>query len=120
MRLHWRELKILWLSDAGSAIEQAMLDSGRNLQADVIVAGCHDSDLSLGDDFVAAVQPRVIVMDDTDHPESLGPGSRQIQHWRDAGIMVIRQSEEGAVSLRPENNAWVIRSFLSDNVRRIK
>ena len=120
MRLHWRELKILWLSDAGSAIEQAMLDSGRNLQADVIVAGCHDSDLSLGDDFVAAVQPRVIVMDDTDHPESLGPGSRQIQHWRDAGIMVIRQSEEGAVSLRPENNAWVIRGFLSGNVRRIK
>ncbi len=120
MRLHWRGWKVLWLGDAGFATEQIMLDSARDLQADVIVCGSHRSDLSMGDDFVEAVGPRVIILDSDSHADEVRRNSLQVQHWRKAGITVFEQSACGAVSLRPEDGSLLIEAFLNGQVVRLE
>ncbi len=120
MRLHWGKWKILWLSDAGSVAEQAMLESGRDLSADVIVAGRHRSDLSMSDAFVEVVSPRAIVIDNDTHPEGEGFSPQQIRSWRDAGITVFDQSECGAVSIRPDDESLHIEGFVNGHQLRLK
>ena len=120
MRLHWKGWKILWLSDAGMVAEQAMLESGHDLTADVIVAGRHRSDLCLTDAFVEAVAPKVIIIGNDQHPEGERVSTRQLQQWREAGIAVFDQSECGAVSLRPEGEALRIEGFVSGRELRLK
>ena len=97
-----------------------MLGSGVDLQADVIVAGRHRSDLSLTDEFVAAVKPRAIIIGNDAHPEGERFDGHQIEAWRDAGITVFDQSTCGAVSLRPEGEVLVIEGFVDDQLLRIK
>ena len=117
---HGFSREILWLSDAGSAAEQAMLESGQDLRADVIVAGSHRSDLSLTDDFVAAVNPRAIIIDNDAHPEGEGFSPQLIQSWRNAGITVFDQSACGAVRIRPDDKSLLIEGFVNGAELRLK
>jgi len=120
MRLHWQGWKILWHSDAGSVVERAMLESGRDLRADVIVAGSHSSDLSLGDAFIEAVAPRVIIIGNDDRSEGRRMDDQRIRHWRESGIEVFEQSECGAVILTPEEEGLTIEGFLDGRKLRLK
>jgi competence protein ComEC len=113
LRLHWHGWRILFLSDAGWRTERAMLESGRDLGADVIVAGRHRHDSSLGDAFLAAVQPRAIVAGHADFP----PEERVPAAWQaaceNAGIRVFHQGRTGGVTLVPgEDGSLTIRGFL--------
>lgn len=98
-RLHWRDRKILFTGDAGRLSEQALLESGIDLRADVIVAGLHESELSLTEAFVAAVNPQVIVIPRPAGCEmdlyrtSLG------KWWRKEGVEVIDQMETGGLTV---------------------
>jgi ComEC/Rec2-related protein len=112
-RLHWHGWRILFLSDAGLRTERAMLESGRDLGAEVIVASRHRQDASLGDAFLAAVKPRAIVAGHADFP----PEERVPAAWQaaceEAGIRVFHQGRTGGVTLVPrEDGALVIRGFL--------
>ncbi len=60
-RMHWRGWTWLWTSDAGSDIEEALLDAGVDVSADVIVAGRPSASSSLDEAFLSAVSPRVVV-----------------------------------------------------------
>lgn len=113
MRLHWQGWKILLLGDAGMAIEQRLLAAGDDLTADVVIAGRPRNGLSLGDDFLKAVQPRAIVIGRDDSPGVQAIDERRRAHWRDAGIKVFEQSRCGAVILRPEDQGLRIEGFLS-------
>lgn len=113
LRLHWRGWRILFLSDAGWRTERAMLESGRDLGADVIVAGRHRHDSSMGDAFLAAVKPRAIVAGHADFP----PEERVPAAWQaaceNAGIRVFHQGRTGGVTLVPgEDGTLTIRGFL--------
>lgn len=103
-RLHWRGWKLLFTSDAGVGTEQKMLASGRDLQADVIIAGRHRTDLSLGDRFLDAVRPQAIVASHADFPvaEKLDPGV--VAFWKSRGIRVIHQGLSGGVTLRGDDD----------------
>jgi len=112
-RLHWHGWRVLFTADAGMATERKMLASGEDLQADVIVAGRHARDASLGEDFLAAVKPKVIVAGHADFPEA----ERVPEGWMEAcerrGMRVFHQGRTGAVMLVvEENGALVVRGFL--------
>jgi ComEC/Rec2-related protein len=113
VRLHWQGWRILFLSDAGWRTERAMLESGRDLGADVIVAGRHRNDSTMGDPFLAAVNPRAIVAGHADFP----PEERVPAAWQaaceNAGIRVFHQGRTGGVTLVPgEDGTLVVRGFL--------
>lgn len=99
-RVHWREWKILFTSDAGVATELAVLDAGVNVSADVIIAGKHGEDLRLCDRFLDAVRPSAIIASHSDFPaaEKLDPS--EVSYWKSRGIEVFHQGDSGAVTLR--------------------
>lgn len=100
LRLHWSGWKILFTSDAGPGTENALIESGADLRSDVIIAGKHSGDLGLGDAFLNAVAPKIIVASNVDFPKERRVDPRQIEFWKSLGIAVIDQRETGAVTLR--------------------
>jgi len=99
-RLHWHGWKMLFTSDAGMRTEMKMLDSGKDLSADIIIAGHHRTDLSLCEPFLNAVHPQVIIATNSQFPveERRDPGT--MDYWRSRGIKVIDLSKSGGVTLR--------------------
>jgi len=112
-RLHWRGRRVLFVNDAGWKTERRLLDAGLDLRADVLVAGRHRTDGSLGDEFLAAVSPRAIIAGDAGFPpeERLDPA--KASRWRQLGIAVFDQRETGGVTIRPDEDQLRIEGFLN-------
>jgi len=112
-RLHWHGWRVLFLSDAGWGIERAMLRSGRDLSADVIVAGRHRNDSSMGDAFLAAVKPKAIVAGHADFPSQERIPIRWLEDCERSGIRVLHQGKTGAVTLVPGKDGGLeLRGFV--------
>ncbi len=109
-RITWRRWKFLLTSDAGVATELEMLASGRDLTADVIIAGHNDGDESLSDAFLDAVQPQLIIASHAEFPESENLDPRTVAHWESRGIQVIHQGESGGVTVHvdPSGNLHLL------------
>jgi beta-lactamase superfamily II metal-dependent hydrolase len=119
-RLHWRGWRILFLSDAGWGIERAMLESGRDLSADVIVAGRHRNDSSMGDAFLDAVKPQAIIAGHADFPYAERIPARWAADCESRGIRLFHQGKTGAVSLVPgEDHSLELRGFLDGSSLRL-
>ena len=103
-RLRWRGWKLLFTSDAGVGTERKLLDQGADVSADVIIAGRHSSDSSLGDEFLDAVNPQAIIASDASFPasEKLPPGT--VDYWKSRGIRVCDQAATGAVTVRVDDD----------------
>ena len=106
--MHWKGWKILWLGDAGRLSEAAMLASGVGLNADVIIAGLHETDFSLTPDFLEAVDPQAIVIG-----RSAGCGmdsirSMQRGKWEKKGIRVFLQQETGGLTVTPGTDGSLV------------
>lgn len=99
-RLHWRGWRILFTNDAGLRTERILLETGRDVAADVIVAGRHRTDLSLGDAFLQAVNPRAIIASNSNHPPSERLPEATSSYWKSRGITVFDQARTGGVTLR--------------------
>lgn len=102
-RLHWRGWKLLLTSDAGLGTELELLDGNKDVRADVILAGRHRDDLTLGDRFLDAVDPQVIVASHADFPVSERLKPETVDYWRSRGIQVVHQGEAGGVTLRVDD-----------------
>jgi competence protein ComEC len=120
-RLHWHGWRVLFMADAGLATERAMLEAGGDLQADVIVAGRHRNDASLGVDFLAAVQPKAIIAGHADFPEAERVSEDWMTDCEQLGTRVFHQGRTGAVTLVvEEDGSLVIRGFLDDSELRLR
>jgi len=120
-RLHWHGWRVLFLSDAGWTTERALLESGLDLSADVIVAGRHRHDSSMGDDFLAAVKPRAIVASHTDFPSEERIPPRWAAHCEEIGIHLFHQGKTGAVSLAlGAEGSLELRGFLDHSELRLR
>ncbi len=114
-RLHWRGWRILFASDAGMGTELVMLDRGRDVSADVIIAGRHRDDLTLCDPFLDAVNPRAIIASNPPFPAAERLSQATVEYWTSRGIGVIDQGRHGGVTMTiNRNGALVIDGFLTD------
>jgi len=80
--------------------EQKLLDGGFDIAADVIIAGHHRSELALGDRFLEAVNPQVIIASNAQFPAEEKLDSNKIAYWQSRGIKVFDQAATGGVTLR--------------------
>jgi len=99
-RLHWHGWKLLMTSDSGYKTERALLASGKDLSADVIIAGRHRRDPSLGDEFLAAVNPQAILASHSLFPAEERLAPKQVDYWRSRGLKVVNQGDAGGVTVR--------------------
>jgi len=100
VRLDAGETRILFLSDAGPATQEWLLEHQRGeLRADVLVAGRHHSGMSIGSEFVEAVLPRVIVGTASSFPPSEAPDPSWEAWLAERKIPLVRQDVAGAVRI---------------------
>lgn len=119
-RLHWHGWKILLVSDAGVGTERKLVASGRDLSADVIIAGHHARDLSLGDAFLERVRPLAIIASNHRYPTVERLDSKQASFWRQRGIQVFDQAQTGGVSLVPaDTGELVLSGFVDHSIARL-
>jgi competence protein ComEC len=120
LRLHWQGWRILFLGDAGWSTERALMDSGTDLSADIVVAGRNRHDSSLGDDFLAAVNPRAIIASHVDFPSEERIPPRWAAHCQDLGIRLFHQGKTGAVTIRlGKDGSLELRGFLDGEALRL-
>ncbi|MEP2776935.1 MAG: ComEC/Rec2 family competence protein [Luteolibacter sp.] len=114
--LNWAGWKILWLGDAGRLSEVAMLESGVDLKADVIVAGLHESDISLTQNFVHNVSPQAIVIPRRAGIEMDGFRGRQRRLWEKAGVKTMDQALTGGLTVSVGSGGkLVFEGFVDDS-----
>ena len=120
-RLHWRGWKLLFTSDAGMGTELEMLDAHLDVSADVIIAGRHESDATLCDRFLDAVNPQAIVASHADFPPEERLKPQTVEYWRSRGIKVIHQGAAGGVTLRVDDSGNLrLEGFADQSVMILK
>lgn len=113
-RIHWRGWKILMMSDAGLGIEEQMAASGKDLSADVIVAGRNRHTSSLGDELLDAVKPKAIVVSHSEFPVEERFPEDQAAYLKSRGIEVLNQRDWGGVTIRiAENGDLLLEGFVN-------
>lgn len=120
-RLHWNGWKLLFTSDAGLETENRMLSSNKDVTADIVIAGNHRSDLTLGDAFLDAVNPRALI---ASNPR-FGTGEQRqpstIAYWKSRDIHVIDQAVSGGVSMTlDDSGALILDGFLDGSSLRLE
>lgn len=112
LRLECRGWRLLMMGDAGFVTEKALLASGQDLRADVLVKGHHVSDFSGLPEFVNAVKPGAMIFTNCRFPET----ERVPRSWRDRmagkGIVLFDQALTGAAIVTMDDRGICVRSFL--------
>ena len=99
-------IRVLLLSDLGSAGEAALLARERDLRADILVTGLPGRGRPLSLELLETAQPRLIVVAD-DEPSGPARASPELRrHLLAAGIPTVFTSDEGAVTLRIGADGW--------------
>jgi len=114
LMLHWQGWKILWLGDAGRLSEQALVESGADLKADVIVAGSHESDLSLTDSLLSAVDPQGLILPRPPGSEVDGYRESQRKKWKHRKFAIIDQKDTGGLTVTISSDGTMLFSGYLD------
>ena len=118
VQLSVRTAKVLFMSDNGDATERSLIESGVDLRSDVLVKGQHHSGNSGMDNFLGAVQPRLIVATSRDFPQQERISDEWAQRVQARGIKLFRQDETGAVELEFGEREWQARAYLTGEIFR--
>ena len=114
-RIDHGAFRILLMSDSGAAAEDALVRSDpAQLRADILVLGRHKEDLLATEEFLAAVQPRIVILAPRDPFRDGGdePGLRR--RLAASGAVLFDQDECGAVTATFHRGQAEVRGFLGD------
>jgi len=112
------DTSVLFMSDSGAETERALLNTGQDLQSQILVKGQHHTGASGTSEFLDAVQPRLIIATSTQFPERERISDEWAEQLRARGIKLFRQDETGAVELEFFGNEWCARAYLTGEVFR--
>jgi competence protein ComEC len=118
VQLSVKNTKILFVSDSGEATEKSLVGSRVDLRSDILVKGQHRSGNSGSDNFLDAVQPRLIVATSRDFPQQERISDEWAQRVRARGIKLFRQDETGAVELEFGESEWQAQAYLTGEIFR--
>jgi len=110
--------KILFMSDSGDSTEKWLLGSRVDLRSAVLIKGQHYSGSSGSDNFLAAVQPRLVVATSRDFPQQERISDEWAERVRARGVKLFRQDETGAVQLELGGSEWQARAYLTGEIFR--
>jgi ComEC/Rec2-related protein len=118
VQLFVNSIKILFMSDNGDATEKSLIGSPVDLRSDILIKGQHHSGNSGSDNFLEAVQPRLIVGTSRDFPQPERISDEWSERVRARGIKLFRQDEAGAVELEFGESEWQARAYLTGEIFR--
>ena len=107
---NFHRTRVLLLSDLGRNGQSALLARTNDLHADVVIAGLPDEGEPLCDALLAAVQPKVIVVADSEFPANRRADPQLRERLGQKGIPVIYTRTTGTVTIVARPDGWVLRS----------
>lgn len=103
--------RVLLLSDLGRPGQNALLERSPLIKADIVVTGLPTRPEALGDSFLEAVQPRLIIVVDSDYPISERASSKfseRLARWK---IPVIYTRLAGSTTIEWHDQHWNLRTI---------
>jgi len=104
-------VRVLLLSDLGKPGQNALMNRSPELRTDIIVAGLPTQGDPLADALLDALQPRLIIITDSEYPanQRSSPRLRERLALRDVPMLYTR--ETGAVTIRLVEGRWAVRGM---------
>jgi beta-lactamase superfamily II metal-dependent hydrolase len=96
------------LSHAG---QDALLSRTNGLRADIVIAGLPDGSEPLCDALLDAIQPKVIVIADSEFPATRRASRALKDRLEQKGIPAIYTRSSGAVTIVTDKSGWKLRTM---------
>jgi competence protein ComEC len=106
LRLVFGPTSFLFTGDAEHEAEEAMLEAGVPLQADILKLGHHGSSTSTTDAFLAAVDPEVAIYSAAEGNSYGHPHRETVAKLKEAGIPMYGTDVSGTVTITADNNGY--------------
>jgi beta-lactamase superfamily II metal-dependent hydrolase len=103
--------RVLLLSELGRDGQSELLSQTNDLRADIIVAGLPEKGEPLCDDLITAIQPRVIVIADSDYPIARRASRALYERLDRLHIPVIYTRTAGAVKIMTDKAGWRLQTM---------
>jgi competence protein ComEC len=102
--------RVLLLSDLGKPGQAALLERMADLRADIIVTGLPTRPEALGDALLDAIQPRVIIVADSDFPAAERASPKLHDRLSVRKVPVIYTRTAGAATIEWHGLEWELRT----------
>jgi len=110
-------VRVLLLSDLGKPGQNALLERTPDLRAEVVVSGIPVQTEPLADALLDAIQPRMILITDSDYPAPQRASSKLRERLGARGVPVFYTRETGAITLRLRDGQSEVRTMTSASGR---
>jgi len=111
LRGNFHGTRVLLLSDLGRAGQSALLARTNDLRADIVIAGLSGDGEPLCDALLAAVQPKIIVVADSEFPATRRAGPKLSARLEQNGMPVIYTRTAGAVTVILRPDGWGLQAM---------
>jgi beta-lactamase superfamily II metal-dependent hydrolase len=111
LRGEFEGARLLLCSDLAVNGQSALLQRRPDLRADIVVAGLPKGSEPLHEAFLAAIQPRLIILADSDYPASDRASPRLKVRLARRGVPVLFLRESQAVTVELRRGRWTARSM---------
>jgi competence protein ComEC len=108
---NWNGTRVLLLSDLGRKGQSALLARTHEPGADVVIAGLTGDGEPLCDALLDAVQPKIIVVADSESPATRRASRELKDRLGQRGVPVIYTREADAVTLVTRSGGWELRTM---------
>jgi competence protein ComEC len=103
--------RVLLLSDLGRAGQNALLERSPDLRADIVVTGLPSQNEPLSEALLDAIQPRLIVVADSEFPAAERAGAKLAEGLAQRNTPVIYTRSAGAVTIEFRKTGWEARAM---------
>jgi competence protein ComEC len=103
--------RVLLLSDLGRAGQNALLERTPELRADIVVTSLPSQNEPLSEALLDAIQPRLIVVADSDYPASERAGAKLTGRLAQRNTPVIYTRSAGAATIEFRRSGWEVRAM---------
>lgn len=103
--------RVLLLSDLGRPGQEALMERTPNLRADILVTGLPVQNEAVADALLDAVQPRVLIVVDSEMPPNEQAGPKLHERLARRKIPVIYTRFTGATTIEWRDKTWELRTM---------
>lgn len=100
------QTRVVLLSDLGRAGQKALLERTPDLRADIVIAGLPAADEPLCEELLNALQPKLIIICDSEFPISAQAGPKLRARLNRYGVPILYTRTLGALTLEFRKNSW--------------
>ncbi len=99
IRINYKTIRMLITADIEVKTERRLISENAPLRAEVLKAPHHGSATSSSAEFIAAVQPRLVVVTAGANNPHGHPAPDVVQRYEEAGVTVLQTGRDGAIAI---------------------